>query len=90
MPMRAAKVVIMIGLNLSMQASWTASAGDMPDCSRMMAKSIIMMPFFFTMPISMKSPIIAYMDSSISNSQRLPRPPTTAIGSDERTVIGCM
>ena len=89
-PIVTGPMIIMIGLNLSMQASWTASAGDMPDCSRMMAKSIIMMPFFFTMPISMKSPIIAYMDSSISNSQRLPRPPTTAIGSDERTVIGCM
>ena len=89
-PIVTGPMIIMIGLNLSMQASWTASAGDIPDCSRMMAKSIIMMPFFFTMPISMNSPIIAYMESSISNIQRLPRPPTTAIGSDERTVIGCM
>ena len=50
-------VVIMIGRKRIMQASWIAAAAVM--CSRRwasMAKSTIMMPFFFTSPTSMMMP----------------------------------
>ena len=54
---RAAIVVIMIGRKRTTQAETMASVGDRP-WSRWaaMAKSIIMMPFFLTMPTSMMMP----------------------------------
>jgi hypothetical protein len=50
-------VVIMIGRNRTAQASTMASSGPFPSsrCASS-AKSIIMMPFFFTKPISMMMP----------------------------------
>ena len=56
-PISAAMVVIMIGRKRTRQASTIASAGDM-SCVRCAssAKSIIMIAFFFTMPISMMMP----------------------------------
>ena len=56
-PASAAKVVIIIGRKRTMQASKIASAGALPwwRCASR-AKSIIIIAFFFTMPISMISP----------------------------------
>ena len=55
-----AKVVIMIGRKRSRQASWIASSGLLPSIrSASSAKSIIMIAFFLTMPISRMMPIIA-------------------------------
>jgi hypothetical protein len=51
--MMAAMVVIMIGRKRSTAASWIAIAGaETPSCRCYNAKSIIMMAFFLTMPIS--------------------------------------
>jgi hypothetical protein len=56
-PTSAAIVVIMIGRKRTRHASYIASAGGLP-CVRCAsrAKSIIMMPFFFTSPTSMITP----------------------------------
>ena len=52
-------VVIMIGRKRSKQASRIASRRNVPPWrSRSMAKSIIMMAFFLTMPISMTMPMM--------------------------------
>ena len=45
-------VVIMMGRNRCMQPSKIASSAFIPSLRAMSAKSIIMMAFFFTMPIS--------------------------------------
>src|SRR5439155_314319 len=60
-PMSAAIVVIMMGRNRMRQASRMASCADFPSvrCASI-AKSIIMMPFFFTSPTSMITPTNAY------------------------------
>jgi hypothetical protein len=56
-PARAAKVVIMIGRKRTRQASTMALSGEVsPCCLGGEAKSIIMMAFFFTMPMSMMMP----------------------------------
>jgi hypothetical protein len=55
-----------------------------------MAKSIIMMAFFFTMPTSMTMPIIAVIDRSILNIISTMSAPTPADGRPERMVIGWM
>ncbi len=58
-PASAANVVIMIGRKRTRQASTMAcSALKVLPCSRSfaMAKSIIMMAFFFTMPMSRMTP----------------------------------
>ena len=49
-----------------------------------------MMAFFFTMPISMITPIIAITLRSILNSISVRRAPTPAAGSPDRIVIGWM
>jgi hypothetical protein len=49
--MMAATVVIMIGRKRITEASWIACSGLRPEREDVMAKSIIMMPFFLTMPI---------------------------------------
>ena len=90
-PNSAASVVIMIGRNRSRQACTMASRGDMP-CSRSAssAKSIIMMAFFFTMPISSTMPINAMTDRSRPHSIRASSAPTPADGSVDRMVSGWM
>ena len=56
-PMSAAMVVIMIGRKRTLAASRMASRGVLPwSRSASMAKSIIMMAFFFTIPTSMMMP----------------------------------
>ncbi len=58
-------VVIRIGRKRSRQAWRIASCGDIPSRrSAVIAKSTIMMPFFFTMPISRITPISAITDRS--------------------------
>ncbi len=55
--MRAAIVVIMIGRNRTTAAWRIASAGPLPSArAASIAKSIIMIAFFSTMPTSMMSP----------------------------------
>ena len=48
-----------------------------------------MIPFFFTMPISMNMPMNAYSEASALKSHSVSSPPTSATGSEESTVIGC-
>jgi hypothetical protein len=63
-PSNDAMVVIMIGRKRSRQASKIASAGDRPRWrSASSAKSIIMIAFFLTMPISKITPIIPMMSN---------------------------
>lgn len=54
------------------------------------AKSIIMMAFFFTMPISRMMPMIAMMLMSLPETIRASSAPTPAEGSVDRIVIGWM
>ena len=55
-----------------------------------MAKSIIMMAFFLTMPTSMTMPIMAMTDRSILNSISVRSAPMPADGRPEMMVIGWM
>ncbi len=55
-----------------------------------MAKSTIMMPFFFTMPISRMMPIIAITDRSVCASISISNAPTPAEGNVDRIVSGRM
>ena len=90
--MSAAEVVIMIGRKRSRHASRIACAGAMPRlrCASS-AKSIIMMAFFFTMPMSMRIPIIAMIERSMAERPRASRSaPTAAEGRPARIVIGWM
>ena len=83
-------VVIMIGRKRTMDASRAASRGLMP-CSRSAtsAKSIIMIAFFLTMPISRISAIIEITLSSVPVTNSATSAPTPAAGSVERMVTGC-
>ena len=54
-----------------------------------MAKSIIMMAFFLTMPISRITPISEMMLNSDPNTSSARIAPTPADGSVERIVTGC-
>ncbi|MNT57769.1 hypothetical protein D3C72_1951680 [compost metagenome] len=83
-------VVIMIGRKRTMQASRTASAGDLP-CSRCAtkAKSIIMIAFFLTMPINNTSAIIEITERSVLVSHNASSAPMPAAGSVDRMVTGC-
>jgi hypothetical protein len=77
LPTSAAKVVIMIGRKRSRQASRIATCADRPRvrCASS-AKSIIMMAFFFTIPISTIRPRKANTFSSvpkISSVRNAPR-----------------
>ena len=56
--------------------------------SAAMAKSIIMIAFFLTMPISSITPIMAIMLNSVLNSHNASSAPTPAEGSVEMMVIG--
>ena len=90
-PSSAAMVVIMIGRKRSRQAWWIASRGDLP-CSRSAssAKSIIMMAFFLTMPMSRTIPMSAMMENSEWQISSARKAPTPADGSVERIVMGWM
>ena len=55
-----------------------------------MAKSIIMIAFFFTMPTSMMMPTKAYMLSSMPNAISVSSAPRPAVGRPERIVSGWM
>ena len=48
-----------------------------------------MMPFFFTMPMSMNMPTKAYSEACSSKMHKVSSPPTSATGRLESTVIGC-
>ena len=79
----------MMGLKRSRHAWRMESCGDRC-CSRSAcsAKSTIMMPFFFTMPISRMMPISAITDRSICSNTRMRSAPTPAEGSVDRMVRG--
>ena len=55
-----------------------------------MAKSIIMMAFFFTTPNSMMMPTNAYRSSSLWKITSVSSAPKTAEGRPERIVMGWM
>ncbi len=87
----AAIVVIRIGRNRSRAAWWMASSAGLPSsrwASR--AKSIIMMAFFSTMPMSRMIPIRAMTEKSVPKIIRETRAPMPAEGSVERMVTGWM
>ncbi len=82
-------VVIMIGRKRSRQALRIDSSGERCSSrSAWIAKSTIMMPFFFTMPISRMMPMSAMMDRSKWNAISMSSAPTPADGSVERMVSG--
>jgi len=89
-PNNAAMVVIRIGRKRSMQASKIASDVDLP-CSRSAtrAKSIIMIAFFFTMPMSKMIPIIEITFRSILNNISASIAPALAEKTVEMMVSGC-
>ena len=53
-----------------------------------MAKSTIMIPFFFTIPISRITPIKAMTEKSIPATFKIRKAPTPADGKVERIVNG--
>ena len=81
----------MIGRKRSTQASRIAAAGAMP-CVRCAssAKSIIMIAFFLTMPISSRMPMVAISVRSRSKSLSVSSAPTAADGRPARIVSGWM
>ena len=85
-------VVIMIGRKRSRQAWWIASRGALPSLrSASSAKSIIMIAFFFTMPISRMMPMMRD-HAEVASRRRISASsaPTPADGSVDRMVIGWM
>ena len=79
----------MMGRKRSRQAWWMASRAESPSSrSASMAKSIIMMAFFFTMPMSRMTPMSAMMLNSVLKSISASSAPTPAEGSVERMVMG--
>ena len=88
-PRIAASVVIKIGRKRSRQASRTASIALKPRVrSASIAKSMIKIAFFFTMPINRKMPISAISENSILNISSASTAPTPADGSVDNTVSG--
>ena len=88
-PKRAAMVVIRIGRKRSIHASKMASAGPFPSCrSAWRAKSIIMMAFFLTMPMSSTMPMMEITLRSTLKSIRASMAPTPADGRVEMIVSG--
>ncbi|MNS90817.1 hypothetical protein D3C72_1248820 [compost metagenome] len=79
----------MIGRKRSRHACRIAFAGVIP-CSRCAAsaKSIIMIAFFLTMPISISTPITAISDSSTLKMNSVSNAPTAAEGKPARIVSG--
>ena len=90
-PSMAAMVVIRMGLKRSWQAWKMASSADLPSSrSAWRAKSIIMMAFFCTMPISRMMPISAMTLKSTRVISKASSAPTPAEGSEEMMVMGWM
>jgi hypothetical protein len=90
-PNRAAMVVMMIGRNRSRQAWKMAASGLFCSVrSASSAKSIIIIAFFFTMPMSRMIPMMAMKFKSVLQSCSASRAPTPADGSVDRMVSGCM
>ena len=88
-PSKAAIVVIMIGRKRSRQASSIAASGVRERVrSASMAKSIIMIAFFLTIPISSITPTSATSDRSCPHSINASSAPMPAEGKVERMVIG--
>ncbi len=88
-PNRAASVVIMIGRKRSSDASTIDSRGERPRVrSASSAKSIIMMAFFLTMPISSTMPISATNEKSMPTYISASSAPMPAEGSVVRMVKG--
>ncbi|MOA31295.1 hypothetical protein D3C78_1524440 [compost metagenome] len=82
-------MVIRIGRKRSSAAWWIAACGSMPwwrSASR--AKSIIMIAFFLTMPISRMMPMMAIMPRSLPLMSKASKAPTAADGRVERMVTG--
>ena len=90
-PSSAAIVVIMIGRKRSRQAWKMASRGAIR-CSRSasIAKSIIRMAFFFTIPMSRMMPMIEITPRSLPENCSARSAPTPAEGSVDRMVMGWM
>ena len=90
-PRMAAAVVIMMGRKRRRQASWMASRGGrLRVRAASMAKSIIMMAFFLTMPQSSSTPMRAMTLNSMPQARRASRAPMPADGRVERMVSGWM
>ncbi len=67
-----------------------AASALRPTLRRSIAKSIIMIAFFFTMPTSITMPIMAMTDRSILNAISVSSAPMPADGRPEMIVIGWM
>ncbi len=90
-PNIAARVVIKMGRNRRRQAGKIASVELLPSSrSAASAKSIIIMAFFFTIPMSSRMPISAMTLRSVRNSISASTAPTPAEGSVDRMVTGWM
>ncbi len=88
-PNSAAIVVIMIGRKRSTAASVIAASGETPRVrSASMAKSTMMMPFFFTIPISSTMPTSATTVNSVPVSIKASSAPIPAEGRVDRIVSG--
>ena len=88
-PNSDAQVVIRIGRKRSRQAWKMASRGLLPSWrSASSAKSIIMIAFFFTMPIRRMTPMMATTPSWLPARSNAASAPTVAVGSVERIVTG--
>ncbi len=88
-PKSEAIVVIRIGRNRNSAARRIASsAGSLSLRSRSSAKSIIMIAFFITMPISSTMPIRPMMSNCVPVSMRASSAPSAADGSVDRIVTG--
>ena len=66
--------------------AWAALAWVVRWCA--MAKSIIMMAFFLTMPISKITPIMAMSENSVLNAISASSAPTPADGRVDKMVMG--
>ena len=90
-PSIAASVVIRIGRKRSRQAWRMASRGLRPSTrSAASAKSIIMIAFFLTMPISRMMPMMPMMSRSSPAICNASNAPTPAEGSVDKMVSGWM
>ena len=69
---------------------WNRRSSCLRCVRRPEAKSIIMMAFFLTMPISRISPMIAITVRSVCVTVRASRPPTPADGIVDKIVMGWM
>ena len=88
-PNSAAKVVIRIGRSRNRQARRMASSGESPSLrSACRAKSIIMIAFFFTMPMSSTMPMTPMTPRSMRAAIKASSAPTPAEGSVDKIVMG--